>query len=178
MAITPVSKIVNEIKDINLSKLSKRLDEGNKKNEIEQLAVNFNQMLSDLEVAFKSQEEFVSNASHELRSPLAIMIARSEYILSRDRSNEEYKQQMSELKINLRNLNNLLNSLLELAHINRENSIVFTKIWIDEVIFNTVRDVKQKYPGRKIIPKVEYSDDECDLLINGNQGFLEIALKI
>lgn len=177
MAILPISKIVTEIKNINLSRLSKRLDEGKKKDEIEQLSINFNQMLSVLETAFKSQEEFISNASHELRTPLAIMIARSEYILSRDRNNLEYKQQMSELKVNLRNLNNLLNSLLELAHVNKENNTSISKIRIDEVIFNSIREVKQKHAGRKIIPRIEYSEDENDLLINGNPGFLEIAFK-
>lgn len=177
MAIKPISKIVSDIKEINLFKLSKRLDEGKGKDEIEQLSVTFNKMLSDLELSFKSQEEFISNASHELRTPLAIMIARSEYILSRERTVMEYKQQMTELKENLRNMNALLNSLLELAHINRENVIKFSKVRIDEIIFNAIHSVKQKYSSRKIIPRINYSENENDLIIEGNQGFLEIAFK-
>jgi signal transduction histidine kinase len=71
----------------------------------------------------------------------------------------------------------LLNSLLELAHLNAENSISFSKVRIDEIIFNSVKTIKHKYPGRKIIPKIEYSENENDYLIKGNSGLLEIAFK-
>ena len=52
--------------------MSNRLNEGNRKDEIEQLAITFNEMLTNLEIAFKNQEDFVSNASHELRTPLTV----------------------------------------------------------------------------------------------------------
>ncbi len=176
-AIMPISKIIAEIKEINLSKISNRIDEGKGKDELEQLAVSFNQMLSVLEVSIKSQGEFISNASHELRTPLAIMIAGSDYILSRDRDKEDYIHQISEININLRNLNVLLNSLLELAHLNPENSLSFSKVRIDEIVFSSIKTIKHKYPGRKIIPKIEYSENENDFLITGNSGLLEIAFK-
>jgi signal transduction histidine kinase len=153
------------------------LDEGKRKDEIEQLAITFNQMLSDLEMVFKSQNEFVSNASHELRTPFAIMIAESDYILRHERNPEEYIKHISGLTNDLRKLNQLLNSLLELAQINRDNIISKTDLRIDELIFSTIQSVKTKYPGRKILPKVEYSENEDDLLISGNPGLLEIALK-
>jgi signal transduction histidine kinase len=134
-------------------------------------------MLSDLEMVFKSQTEFVSNASHELRTPLAIMIAESDYIISHPRQPEEYITHISGLINDLRNLNQLLNSLLELAQINRDNIISKSDFRIDELIFNTIQSLKVKYPGRKILPKIEYSENENDLLISGNPGILEIALK-
>jgi two-component system, OmpR family, sensor histidine kinase ArlS len=176
-AIMPISKMIAELKKINLSKISNRLDEGKGKDELEQLALSFNQMLSALEVSFKSQEEFISNASHELRTPLAVMIAGSEYILSRDRTKEDYIQQISEISSTLRNFNVLLNSLLELAYLNPENSISFSGIRIDEIVFNSIKAIKNKYPGRKIIPKIQYTENENEYLIKGNSGLLEIAFR-
>jgi signal transduction histidine kinase len=152
-AIRPISKIIAKVKDINSLKLNSRLDEGFRKDEIEQLAVTFNQMLSDLEQVFKSQEEFVSNSSHELRTPLAIMIAENEYIMSKDRSTEEYTNHLMGLQEDLRNLNSLLNSLLELAHLNRDNPILKTMLRADELVFNVIQSVKINYPGKMIIPK-------------------------
>jgi signal transduction histidine kinase len=177
LAIRPISDIISQVKEINSSKLNKRLDEGRKKDEIEQLAITFNQMLSELELVFKSQNEFVSNASHELRTPFAVMIAESDYILGKDRKPEEYKKHISEMVEDLRKLNTLLNSLLELAQLNRNNRIHLSPVRIDELVFNTVQEVKLRYPGRKILPKIEYSENENDLVINGNQGLLEIAVK-
>lgn len=177
LAIKPISNIISQVKEINSSRLNSRLNEGRRRDEIEQLAITFNQMLSDLELVFKSQDEFVSNASHELRTPFAIMIAESDYILGKERNSEEYIKHISGMVDDLRKLNALLNSLLELAQLNRNIQIFLSPIRIDELIFNTVQEIKTKYPGRKIQPKIEYSENENDLLITGNQGLLEIALK-
>lgn len=176
-AIRPISKIITKVKEINSLKLNSRLDEGFRKDEIEQLAVTFNQMLSDLEQVFKSQEEFVSYSSHEFRTPLAIMIAENDYILSKTRNIEEYSSHLLGLQKDLRQLNTLLNSLLELAYLNRDN--IISKSWVraDELVFNVIQNIKIKYPEKVIIPKVEYSENENELLIEGNNGLLEIALK-
>lgn len=174
-AIRPISDIIRTVKEINSLKLNNRLNEGNKKDEIAQLAVTFNEMLSDLEVAFRNQEEFVSNASHELRTPLSVMIGESEYFLSRKRAGEDYEKHLSGLVNDLKNMNSLINSLLELAQINRNRGIVFTDIRIDEVVFNAVLKIKGKYVDRKILPKITYPDSGNELVIKGNEGLLEIA---
>ena len=177
IAIRPISNIIDKVKEINSSKLNSRLDEGKRQDEIEQLAITFNQLLSDLELVFKNQEEFVSNASHELRTPLAIMIAESDYIISRKRNPEEYEMHIARLTEDLRKLNLLISSLLELAQLNRDKRISLSNQRIDELVFNAIHTVKAKYPGRKILPKIEYSDNENDFVIEGNPGLLEIAFK-
>jgi len=176
-AIQPISRIIISVKNINSSRLSSRLNEGNRKDEIDQLAITFNELITNLEIAFKNQKDFVSNASHELRTPLTVMISESDYILSRKRKAEEYVQHISGLVNDLKTLNSLINSLLELAQINRDNSIQLSSVRIDEIIYNSIHQVKTKYQGRKIIPKIEYPENENDLLVNGNSGLLEIAFK-
>ncbi len=176
-ALKPISRIIKNVKEINSLKLSNRLDEGKGKDEIEQLAITFNEMLSDLEVAFKNQEDFVSNASHELRTPLTVMIGESDYFLRRERKQEEYIDHISGIVSDLKRLNALLNSLLELAQINRDKSIVFTNVRIDEIVYNAIYQVKTKYQGRKIIPKIHYPESGNELLVNGNSGMLEITFK-
>jgi signal transduction histidine kinase len=176
-AIKPISRIIKTVRDINSQRLSNRVNEGKSKDEINQLAITFNEMLSNLEVAFKNQEDFVLNASHELRTPLTVMIGESDYILSRERKEEEYKEHISGLVIDLKKINALLNSLLELAQINSDINIPFSSVRIDEIIFNAIHQIKTKYQGRKIIPKIQYPENGNDLLINGNSGLLEIAIK-
>jgi signal transduction histidine kinase len=176
-AIKPISQIIKSVKEINSLKLSNRLDEGNRKDEIAQLAITFNEMLTNLEIAFKNQEDFVSNASHELRTPLTVMIGESDYILSHEKKKEDYVNHISGINTDLKKLNSLLNNLLELAQINRDKTIVFSKVRIDEIIFNSIYQIKTKYQGRRIIPKILYPERENDLLINGNAGLLTIAFK-
>jgi signal transduction histidine kinase len=176
-AIQPISRIIKSVKNINSLRLSDRLNEGNRKDEIDQLAITFNEMLTSLEIAFKNQKDFVSNASHELRTPLTVMISESDYMLSGKRKEADYIQHISGLVNDLKTLNSLINSLLELAQINRDNSVQLTDVRIDEIIYNAIHQVKTKYQGRKIIPKIQYPENENELLVNGNPGLLEIAFK-
>ena len=141
------------------------------------MAITFNELISNLEIAFKNQKDFVSNASHELRTPLTIMISESDYLLSHKRKEEEYIQHISELVSDLKTLNTLINSLLELAQINKDISIQLSSVRIDEIIYNAIRKVRSKYQGRKIIPRIQYPENENDLLVKGNSGLLEIAFK-
>lgn len=176
-AIRPISRIIKSVRNINSLRLNSRLNEGNRKDEIDQLAITFNEMLTNLEIAFKNQKDFVSNASHELRTPLTIMISESDYILSRTRKEEEYVRHISGIINLLKTINALINSLLELAQINRDNNIHLSGVRIDEIIYSAIHQVKAKYQDRKIIPRIQYPDSENDLLINGNSGLLEIAFK-
>jgi signal transduction histidine kinase len=176
-AIKPISQIIKSVKEINSLKLGNRLNEGDRRDEIDQLSITFNEMLSNLEVAFKNQEDFVSNASHELRTPLTVMIGESDYLLTRDLKKEDYLNHIKDLVGDLKRLNELINSLLELAQINRDKSISLSSVRIDEIVFSAIHQIKTKYQGRKIIPKIQYPENGNDLLIKGNAGLLEIAVK-
>jgi signal transduction histidine kinase len=176
-ALQPISHIIRSVKKINSLKLNNRLSEGDRKDEIDQLAVTFNEMLTNLEIAFKNQDDFVSNASHELHTPLTVMISESDYLLSHKRKYEEYINHISHLIDDLKELNLMINSLLELAQINRDNSIQLTSVRIDEIVYQAIRQIKAKYRDRKIILKIQYPENENELLVNGNSGLLAIAFK-
>ncbi|HNW50096.1 MAG TPA: ATP-binding protein [Prolixibacteraceae bacterium] len=176
-AMKPISNIIRNVKEINSSQLNSRLDEGNKKDEIGQLAITFNELLTDLEIVFRNQEEFVSNASHELRTPLTVMIGETDYLLSLPRTSEEYLAHIKKLSTDLRELNALINSLLELAQLNKDNTIQFNLVRIDEIVYSAIHQIKTKYPNQKIVLKITYPDNEEELVINGNSGLLNIAFK-
>jgi signal transduction histidine kinase len=176
-AIRPISQIIKSVKEINSLRLGTRLDEGDRKDEIAQLSITFNEMLSNLEVSFKIQEDFVLNASHELRTPLTVMIGESDYLLTREQNNEDYAKHLSKMVSDLRYLNEMLNSLLELAQINRDKIIALSSVRIDEIVFNAIQKIKAKYPGRKIVPRIHYPENGNELLIKGNAGLLDITFK-
>jgi len=72
-AMTPITRIIDDVDKITATALSLRLNEGKKQDEIERLAVTFNKMLDRIGMAFETQKGFISNASHELRTPLTAM---------------------------------------------------------------------------------------------------------
>jgi len=176
-AIKPISEIIRRVKQVNYSLLNTRLNEGNKKDEIAQLSITFNEMLTELEIAFKNQTDFISNASHELRTPLSIMISESDFLLSHEQKPEDYESHISGLVDDLKKLNSQLNTLLELAQINKGQDIKLSDVRIDEILFSAIQFIKAKYPGRKMIPKIQYPENENELLIRGNYGMLVIAFS-
>ncbi|MDD4215418.1 MAG: HAMP domain-containing sensor histidine kinase [Bacteroidales bacterium] len=176
-AIKPISRIIKNVKNINSAELSDRLKEGRGNDEIAQLSRTFNEMLASLEIAFNNQKDFVSNASHELRTPLSVMILESDYLLSKEQSAEGYKKHISRLVNDLKKLNTQLNSLLELAQISHDKKIQLKSIRIDEIVYDAIQQIKIKYPARKIISKIQYPENENELLINGNAGLLNIVFK-
>ncbi len=87
-ALRPVESIRAEVADISESRLSRRVPEPAGGDEIAQLARTMNQMLDRLETASRRQRAFVSDASHELQSPLTRLRTRLEVALSQEPSTD------------------------------------------------------------------------------------------
>lgn len=176
-AMKPVADIIKSVKTIGASNLSRRLDEGEGKDELETLAMTFNEMLSDIEDSFRNQAEFISNASHELRTPISVMIAESDYFLTHNHTTEEYKKHIANHIEDVKNLNLQINSLLQLAQVNRNVSLHLTRFRLDEVLFEVVHQIQGSYQTQKIITKIQYPDDDDLLVILGHAGLLQIAFR-
>lgn len=176
-ALIPISEIIQEVKRINAGNLSFRLDEGEGKDELEQLACTFNTMLDGLEHSFKNQAEFIANASHELKTPLSVMQAESEYLLSKDQTREVYTSHLKKNIEYIKRFTEHLNNLLELAKINQITNIEKHPVRIDDIIYDSIKIIRDKYPGRKIIPKIALPEDDSFLIINANYNLMVLSIS-
>ncbi|RYF45666.1 MAG: HAMP domain-containing protein, partial [Cytophagaceae bacterium] len=116
--LRPISQIVDEVEQITATHLHKRVNEGNRRDEIAQLAITFNQMLFRLEDAFVSQRSFVAHASHELRTPLTNMLGTLETSLRYDHNPADWRDSMEIAVDELKKVIALTNGLLGLANVN------------------------------------------------------------
>ena len=71
--LRPIGRITKVARDISATDLSRRIDLHGPDDELHELADTFDEMLGRLEAAFASQREFIQDASHELRNPLAVI---------------------------------------------------------------------------------------------------------
>ncbi len=176
-AMLPLVRMNAEISSISEGNLNLRVDEGGQRDEISQLAHNFNQMLARLESAFSVQQQFVSNASHELRNPLMAMISQLQATLSKRRSQEEYQQVLHSLFDDTRSLVELTNGLLVLA----QSGIVFQRsffipVRLDEVIFSAQTELNRNHPGYHFhLSYGELPEDDHALKVSGNEQLLKTA---
>ena len=134
--LEPLARINADVSEISAGHLDIRLNEGNKKDEIARLAMNFNHMLERLESAFAIQEQFVSNASHELRTPLASITSQLQLVLSQQRSSDEYERVLKSVLEDTQTLVQLTNGLLNLASSgNDKHQTQFQPFRVDEALF-------------------------------------------
>jgi len=114
----PIQNMLQEIKAITPNNLSLRIQQRPYNDEINHLAIAFNEMLDRLEKAFRGVKEFNTHASHELRTPLTIMRGEIEIALRKERSEQEYKTILETQLEEIKTLQKLMEDLLFLAEYN------------------------------------------------------------
>lgn len=140
--LKPINEITNTARSLSVSDLGKRLEVEGPEDELTNLARTFNSMLSRLEKAFERQQQFVSDASHELRTPISVIQG---YINLLDRWGKEEAEIRDEaieaIKNEVESMNSLMESLLFLARGDSDElEIEKGEFWIDEVIDELIRE--------------------------------------
>ncbi|UHG93861.1 ATP-binding protein [Spirosoma oryzicola] len=171
--LKPISQIVDEVEQITATHLHKRVNEGNRRDEIAQLAMTFNQMLFRLEDAFVSQRSFVSHASHELRTPLTNTLGTLETSLRYDQDPVEWRHSMEIAVDELKKVIILTNGLLGLAKVT-DGTVALTAVQVDDCLLTAIGQVQTKYPGRSLPLQFVTSEDES-FTVKGNATLLTTA---
>jgi signal transduction histidine kinase len=174
--LLPIKNIIEQVEKFNEVNLNERLKIGNKKDEISLLATTFNQLLDRLENSFKLQKSFVSNASHEFRTPLTVMKGQIEVLILKPRTNDIYLNTFVSLLDDVNNQINLINGLGDLANANAMfpnivNSVIPIIDLLDDCILELYKNKKYKV----VLTIEELQDDENTLYLNGNYALLKSA---
>jgi two-component system, OmpR family, heavy metal sensor histidine kinase CusS len=114
-SLAPVNKIIETAGLIGAQNLSSRLEVPKVRDELRRLTETLNAMLARIEASFKSITQFTADASHDLRTPVAVIRATAEITLRRSRSQEEYRRALSTILDTSVDTSELLENLLTLA---------------------------------------------------------------
>jgi len=114
-ATRPLARIITTAARLRPSHMEERLPIRGTEDELDQLSVTINHFLDQLRDYLERNREFVANAAHELRSPLAAVQSSVEVALNTDRSVEEYQDMLCEIADQCGQLRVLVNQLLLLA---------------------------------------------------------------
>lgn len=176
-ALLPISKLIKQVNNITVNSMNLRLDEGNRTDEIAQLAYTFNQMLERLETAFKVQRNFIANASHEMRTPLTSITGQLEVLLMQKRSDKEYTDAIHSVLDDIKQMNNTSNRLLMLAQASAEvTAATLQPIRIDDLLWQARSEILKHNPDYKI--SIAFADwlDEAHMRVLGNSLLLNSAI--
>jgi heavy metal sensor kinase len=111
----PLTQMATSAENISGQNLNQRLDTGRASFEITRLATVYNAMLDRLQAAFIRQRRFTADASHELRTPVSVIIAQVDHTLARDRTEAEYRDALQTTYRAAQQMQKLTEELLLLA---------------------------------------------------------------
>lgn len=178
-ALRPIKKIMKEVQSISTIDLSRRLADSDHPDEIGKLAGIFNSLLIRIENAFNLQKTFVTNVSHELKNPLTKITSQLEVTLLKERTNPEYKETVESVLEDIRELNQLSTSLLDLASLNQDaQTFTMSRLRLDEILWE-VRDaillIDPHYTVDITLPQMP--EDANQLYVTGNPYLLKTAFQ-
>ncbi|TWR30295.1 HAMP domain-containing histidine kinase [Mucilaginibacter pallidiroseus] len=178
-ALSPVDKIVTEIRSIRSSNLHLRVGQVKSKDEIYELIDNFNRLLEHLQNAFELQQTFVANASHELRTPLTSIMGEVDVALDKPRDAKEYERVLRSIAADGSHLQETITSLMELAQVDLHyTQAILSPVRVDELIWELDEYwAVKKGPGMLKVQFGDMPEDQELLTISAHKSMLYIALN-
>ncbi len=139
LSIEPLRRFSNEIKKITHRTLGQRIQEPKVK-ELKTLARSFNSMLERLKRAFDLEKRILSDASHELKTPLSVILAECDVILQKRRSAQEYRESIVFIKDKAESMRKTIEDILSLARLDSGllSSCEFKKVDVCECISKAI----------------------------------------
>ncbi len=175
-ALKPVDKIARTAHQIGESDLSRRIPVQSR-DELGRLASTLNQMIERLERAFKRQQQFTADASHELRSPLSVIQAESTLALNKERSPDEYKRSLEVISNESAHMAKVIDQLLMLARADSgRESLSFEEIDLGDLLASIAENTEILCKDKGI----EFCSDLRDsILVSGDRAKLrELFLNL
>lgn len=177
--LMPVRKIASDVQAISVQNLARRIKTGNTKDEWGQLANTLNELLNRLQESFELQRRFISNASHELSTPLTSILSQIEVSLQRERDSSEYKKVLLSISQDVTNISKLVHTLLEVAKASGDaGGLEINLVRMDEIILRLPSEMSKINSSYNVqLMFEELPDTEEHLLVFGNEPLLFTAIK-
>lgn len=177
--LLPVRKITEDVEEISAHNLTRRISTGGSKDEWYQLAHTLNRLLNRLQESFEWQRRFISNASHELSTPLTVISSQLEVSLQRERGAEDYRRVMQSIYQDVQRMSRLTQTLLEMAKASGSaGGLDFMPVRLDEILMELPAQAAGINPQFTVtIQFDELPESDEELLVYGNEPLLSTAIK-
>ncbi|MDP2158037.1 MAG: ATP-binding protein [Nitrospirota bacterium] len=116
-SLKPLSAFSSKISRITHKTMKERIDTATEALELRGIADSFNKMLARLQKAFDAEQRLIADASHELKTPVAVIRSQCDVTLQRDRGPEEYKEALQSIRSTSKGMMHIINNMISLARL-------------------------------------------------------------
>jgi signal transduction histidine kinase len=178
-ALRPVSKIVKQVESISPSNLDYRLSTTNNNDEIGKMIFTFNNLLGRVQQAFSLQKNFISNVSHEVKNPIAVILSQVEVALNKEnKSVADYRATLESIRNDVYDLSETTENLLQLARIHAEEhqQPTFEQVQLDDLLMKSISNLSKVHRDYHISFDIVGTPESAqDLVVIGNPLLLRAA---
>ncbi len=177
--LRPIRLIADTVNLVSAQNLSQRIKTSVAKDEWNYLSTTVNNLLNRLQDSFDVQRRFISNASHELSTPLTSISNQLEVSLQREREAHDYKKVMESVHHDVIHMSHLIRALLAFAKAaGQPGGIEISPIRIDEILFRLPAAMVKENPKFSVrFAFDELPEKEELLMIFGNDELLFVSFK-
>jgi heavy metal sensor kinase len=168
-SLSPVVAMSEQARWIGAENLDSRLSVRNPDDELGHLAQSFNGLLDRLSASFDRQKRFVADASHELRTPVAILCGETEVALGKqERSEQEYREALQIVGDESKRLKRIVEDLFTLARADAgQYPLSYTDFYLDEVAAECAKNMRTLAAAKQITLSCEPGGEA---LIRADEG--------
>jgi signal transduction histidine kinase len=150
-ALEPIDRLIAAMREIRSDQLDKRLGWSDRSDEIGELARTFDAMLERLEGGFNRERQFISDASHELKTPLTIINANAQ-MLERwaDRDPQVRADSLRAISDESAALAQIVNGMLLLAKAESGDGIPREPVALDSIVADAVRSGRPRAEAKSL----------------------------
>lgn len=182
-ALAPVASLTSAAAQISSSNLDRRVPVGRSHDELSMLARTFNDMIERLQQSFESQRRFIADASHDIRTPIAVIRGELELLQRRIEGEPPTRNALTRAIAELDRLNQLANDLLLLARAEAgQLPQARQQERLDELLAESASSLRRLASQRDVAIKVDIYDAaevRCDpqMLRRAVSNLIENAIK-
>lgn len=177
LSLRPLASFSSQIGTITEKRLHQRVDAKLVDAELKALASSFNETMDRLEKAFQAQRDFLSDASHELRTPTSVIKSTVDVTLRRERPVEEYREALETIKTATERMGGLIDRLLRLSRLDAEQAkFKNEKVSLKDILEITLKTISPLAQEREI--KVNAEKIEEIVIAGDKDQLVELFLSI
>lgn len=174
LSLEEMQAIAYKLDNINASRLDTRISVDGTQTELKKLAAAINGLLDRINEAYRSQVRFVSDASHELRTPISVIQGYAN-LLDRWGKNDEkaLQESIDAIKDEASNMKELVEKLLFLARGDNDTlTLQRSTVELAELVGEVIRET------RMLDESHEYVEELTDVPVSADEALLKQALRI
>ena len=142
-AFVPIDRLTRTTQQIQVGDLHQRVPVPRTHDEVYRLATTLNEMISRLDEAFRRQRRFVADASHELRTPVAVIRSMTDLALLEEMTPQESRQILGNINSEAERLSHLISELLALARSDEGKTVLeMEPVRLDQLVEGIVANAE------------------------------------